>query len=281
MTLDPNTLTARQVYQYLAAAVAPRPICFASTVDAEGNRNLSPYSFFNVVSGDPPLLAFAPLLSGRDGSRKDTLNNVTAVPEVVINVVSHAMVQQMSLASTAYPSATDEFVKAGFTPVAGEAVRPARVAEALVAFECTVDRVIALGDGPMAGNLILARVVRIHVADEIVVGDDGIDHRALDLVGRMGGEDYIRAVPEALFTVPKPSRPFGIGVDALPAAVRNSRILTGNDLGQLGNQPRLPTAAELAEVMAFGSEEERHRMAREQIRVGNPNLALATLLAAG
>lgn len=279
MTLDPTQLTARETYAYLAAAVAPRPICFASTVDAEGRVNLSPYSFFNVVSGDPPLLAFSPLLSGRDGSRKDTLNNVTAVPEVTINVVSHAIVEQMSLASTAYPPGTDEFVKSGLTKVASEAVRPPRVAESLVAFECTVDRVIPLGDQPMAGNLILARVVRIHLSDDALDETGKLDPRVLDLVGRMGGADYIRAIPEALFEIPKPIRSLGIGVDALPASARNSSVLTGNDLGRLGNADRLPTPAECATVPRFVNTAAAHAHARELLAEGKVFEALTVVMA--
>jgi len=287
MTINPTNLTPRETYAYLSGAVAPRPICFASTVDAAGNVNLSPYSFFNVVSGDPPLLAFAPLLSGRNGSAKDTLNNVRAVPEVTINVVHHAIVEQMSLTSTAYPSEVNEFEKAALTQVQSEVVKPPRVAESPVSFECVVDRVVALGDGPMAGNLIIARVVRIHVADEYLDQDGALDIRSLDLVGRMGGADYIRAVPEALFEIPKPLRTLGIGVDGLPMHIRNSTVLTGNNLGRLGNVERIPTADEIA---AFAKEEAvrqaksgglgpHHRLAQTYLERGETAAALAILMA--
>lgn len=286
MTINTADLTPQQVYQYLSTAVAPRPICFASTVDAAGNVNLSPYSFFNVVSGDPPVLAFAPQLSGRDGSSKDTLNNVLAVPEVVINIVSHDMAEQMSLTSTAYPPGVNEFEKAALTQVPSDAVRPPRVGEARVAFECLVDRVISLGDGPMAGSLVLARVVRIHLHDAVTNADGTIDPHKLDLIGRMGGSDYIRAIPEALFEIPKPIRTLGIGVDALPQHVRNSPVLTGNDLGRLGNIERLPTTEEIALAHANpaalaarqAGQVALHQLAKQQLASGNTETALALLL---
>lgn len=287
MTIDPATLTPRETYAYLSGAVAPRPICFASTVDAEGKVNLSPFSFFNVVSGDPPMLAFAPLLSGRDGSSKDTLNNVRAVPEVTINVVHNAIVEQMSLTSTAYPSGVNEFEKAALTQVQSEVIKPPRVAESPVSFECVVDRIITLGEGPMGGNLIIARVVRIHVSDDYLDEDGTLNIRSLDLVGRMGGADYIRAVPEALFEIPKPVRALGIGIDRLPTHIRNSTVLTGNNLGRLGNVERLPTAAEI-DVFAkeeavkqakSGGQGPLHRLAQTYLERGETEAALAILMA--
>ncbi|MEM6771880.1 MAG: flavin reductase family protein [Bacteroidota bacterium] len=285
MTVDFSALSPREAYQYLSAAVAPRPICFASTVDAEGNVNLSPYSFFNVVSGDPPMMVFAPQLSGRDGSAKDTLNNVLAVPEVVINVVNHALVEQMSLTSTAYPCGVNEFVKAGLTEVASDAVRPPRVGESPVAFECVVDRVIALGDGPMAGNMVLARAVRVHVREEYLTNGK-LDPTLLDLVGRMGGSDYVRASGDALFEIPKPIRTLGIGVDALPAAIRNSEVLTGNDLGRLGNLQELLTLEQATALVKSenllwdkaGGVKSQHRYAQALLRQGKARKALAVLL---
>ena len=287
MTINPTDLTPRETYAYLSGAVAPRPICFASTVDDDGKVNLSPYSFFNVVSGDPPLLAFSPLLSGRDGSAKDTLNNVRAVPEVTINVVHHAMVEQMSLTSTAYPAGVNEFEKAALTQVRSEVVRPPRVGESPVSFECEVERVISLGEEPMAGNLILARVVRIHVRDEYLSDGGKLDIRALDLVGRMGGSDYIRALPEALFEIPKPVRALGIGIDGLPVHIRNSTVLTGNNLGRLGNVERLPTAAEIrlfareeaVRQAKAGGSAPLHRLARTYLERGETAAALAILMA--
>lgn len=286
MTLDAASLSPREIYAYLTDAVAPRPICFASTVDAAGNVNLSPFSFFNVVSGDPPLLAFSPLLSGRDGSAKDTLNNVMAVPEVVINIVNHAIVEQMSLTSTAYPTEVNEFEKAALTQVQSEVVRPPRVGEAPVAFECTVEQVLPLGKGAMGGNLIIARVVRLHIREEYLDAAGGLDPRKLDLVGRMGGNDYIRAIPESLFEIPKPVRSLGIGVDQLPEAVRLSPVLTGNNLGRLGNLERLPTAEEIAVAQAgedyrvarAKGREAVHRLAQTYIERGEVLIGLGVLL---
>jgi flavin reductase (DIM6/NTAB) family NADH-FMN oxidoreductase RutF len=287
MTIDTATLTPRETYAYLSGAVAPRPICFASTIDANGKVNLSPFSFFNVVSGAPPLLAFSPLLSGRDGSAKDTLNNVRAVPEVTINIVNHAIVEQMSLTSTAYPTDVNEFEKAALTQVQSDVVTPPRVGESPVSFECVVDQVLPLGKGPMGGNLIIARVVRIHVRDEYLAADSTLDIRTLDLVGRMGGADYIRAVPESLFEIPKPIRTLGIGVDGLPVHIRNSTILTGNNLGRLGNLEQLPTPEEISNLASNagvkealrGSLEQVHRLAQAYLKRGETKLALTILMA--
>jgi len=285
MTIDFSSLTPREAYAYLSAAVAPRPICFASTVAADGTINLSPYSFFNVVSGDPPMMVFAPQLSGRDGSSKDTLDNVLAVPEVVINVVNHALVEQMSLTSTAYPADVNEFVKAGLTQVPSDVIKPPRVGESPVAFECIVDRVIALGDGPMAGNMVLARAVRVHVREEYLT-EGKLDPTLLDLVGRMGGSDYVRASGAALFEIPKPIRTLGIGVDALPDHIRNSDVLTGNDLGRLGNLEQLFTSRE-AEIIVKqeklswdkgGGVKVKHELAKSLLRGGSVKEALAVLL---
>lgn len=287
MTIDFASLSPRKAYQYLSASVAPRPICFASTVDKNGNVNLSPYSFFNVVSGDPPMMVFAPQLSGRDGSSKDTLNNVLEVPEVVINVVNHALVEQMSLTSTAYPADVNEFVKAGLTQVESDVIQPPRVGESPVAFECIVDRVIALGDGPMAGNMVLARAVRVHVREEYLT-EGKLDPTLLDLVGRMGGSDYVRASGHALFEIPKPIRTLGIGVDALPEQIRTSEVLTGNDLGRLGNLEQLITEQEANDIAQqenliwdkTGGVKAQHTLAQELLRAGRVNKALAVLLSA-
>lgn len=248
--LHVEQLPNQDLYAHLATAIAPRPICFASTVDAAGRVNLSPYSFFNVFSSNPPVLVFSPVRSGRDGSTKDTLDNVRATQEVVINVVDFSMVEQMSLASTAYPKGVNEFEKAGFTEAPSAGVRPPRVAESPVSFECTVDRVLPLGEEGGAGNLVLARVQTIHIREDLLGEDGKILPQRLDLVGRMGGNAYVRASGAALFEVKKPTRQHGIGVDRLPEGVRNSNVLTGNDLGKLGGLPELPTEADLIALRA-------------------------------
>ena len=245
MIIDPTDKSNSRFYRLMTAAVAPRPICFASTVDAEGQPNLSPFSYFNAFSTTPPILVFSPARRGRDGTTKDTLDNVLAVPECTISMVRYDMVEQMSLSSADYPKGVNEFAKAGFTEVASERVRPPRVGEAPVSFECIVDQVIPLGEQGGAGNLVIARVVLMHIDDAYLDEQGHLDTRKLDLVGRMGGSDYVRANGEALFTIPKPLGHLGIGVDALPVSARNSTVLTGNMLGRLGSVERLPTATEI------------------------------------
>lgn len=244
-TIEPSALEQQELHSILLTAVAPRPICFASTVDAQGHINLSPFSFFNVFSSNPPILIFSPARSGRDNTTKHSHDNVQEVPEVVINVVNHAMVEQMSLASTAYAKGVNEFEKAGFTQVPSTKVAPPRVGEAPVAFECSVMEVIALGQAPGAGNLVICKVELIHLHGDYLT-DGQLDTQKLDLVGRMGGSWYSRAGGTALFEIPKPLRTLGIGVDSLPRGIRESEILTGNNLGRLGNLEALPNPAEVA-----------------------------------
>lgn len=239
-SIDPNTLSVAKLHGYLLSSIAPRPIAFASTIDEDGNPNLAPFSYFNVFSANPPIAIFSPARRGRDASTKHTLENVLRVPEVVINVVDHALVQQCSLASTDYPEGTSEFVKAGLTPLKSDLVRPFRVAESPVQFECKVREVVPLGEGGGAGNLVISEVLRIHVAESILDDNDNIDPAIIDLVGRCGGNYYVRAAGDALFEVAKPLARLGIGVDAIPEDIRNSKVLTGNHLGQLGNVEELP-----------------------------------------
>ncbi|GAB5553564.1 MAG: flavin reductase family protein [Saprospiraceae bacterium] len=247
-TIDPDTIDQRTVYQYLSSAVAPRPICFASTIDQKGQVNLSPYSFFNLFGSNPPMVVFSPVRSGRDNSTKNTLDNVLEVPEVTINIVNYPIVEQMSLASTAYDKGVNEFVKAGFTQIESTKVKPPRVGEAPISFECVVDQVLPLGDGPGAGNLVIARVVLIHVQEQYLDEEGMLDTTKLDLVARMGGSYYSRVIPESLFEIPKPVRGKGVGIDQLPPPIRNSNILTGNNLGRLGNVKQLPTEEAINEM---------------------------------
>lgn len=241
LTLKTSDLSPVELQNYLQYAIAPRPICFASTVDKDGNVNLSPFSFFNLFSTNPPVCVFSPSRRVRDSTTKHTLENIHEVPECVINIVTYDMVQQTSLASVEYPKGVNEFVKAGFTPVASKLVRPPRVAESPVQFECVVNEVKVLGHGPGAGNLILAEIKLMHINESILDADGKIDQQKLDLVARLGGDWYARVNSDNLFKVAKPVRTIGIGVDAIPYAIRNSKILTGNNLGQLGNVEHLPT----------------------------------------
>ncbi|WP_164731693.1 flavin reductase family protein [Flagellimonas beolgyonensis] len=281
-TIDPTELAQPDLHQILLTAVAPRPICFASTVDKDGNVNLSPYSFFNVFSSNPPIMIFSPARSGRDNSLKHTHQNVLEVPEVVINIVNQPMVEQMSLSSTAYDKGVNEFVKAGFTEVPSEKVKPPRVAEAPVSFECTVQEVIELAQTPGAGNLIMAKVELIHINESYLTGGV-LDTEKLDLVGRMGANWYIRATKDALFEIPKPLRTKGIGVDALPKGIRESDVLTGNNLGRLGNLESLPSTLEIdiagvSEHAKNLSKREIHELAQQILEHGDTEKAMALLL---
>ncbi|ALW86240.1 flavin reductase [Hymenobacter sedentarius] len=235
-SLTPADLKPSEWHPFLVGAVAPRPVAFVSTVDAEGRVNLSPYSFFNAFSSNPPILVFSPANRVRDNTQKHTLQNVREVPEVVINICDFAMVEQMSLASTEYAKGVNEFTKAGLTELPSELVQPPRVAEAPAAFECVVEQVIELGHNNGAGNLVICRVVRAHFRTDILLPNaTGIDPFKLDAVARLGGDWYCRANGASLFEVPKPNRHVGIGIDQLPEYIRNSDVLTGNELGRLAN----------------------------------------------
>lgn len=243
----PSHIPVAQLHGYLLGAVGPRPIALASTVDALGCPNLSPFSFFNVFSAHPPILIFSPARRGRDNTLKHTYENVLEWPEVVINVVSHAMVEQVSLSSTEYPKGVDEFQKSGLTPVASHLVKPARVAQSPVQMECKVNQVLPLGDGGGAGNLVICEVLKMHIHPDILDELGRIDTQKIDLVGRMGGDWYVRAAGTALFEVEKPLAKLGMGFDSIPEDIRRSQILTGNHLGKLGNVELLPDETEVNE----------------------------------
>jgi flavin reductase (DIM6/NTAB) family NADH-FMN oxidoreductase RutF len=240
MKIIPGEIKTSLLHGYLLGAVAPRPICFASTIDADGVANLSPFSFFNVFGAKPPILIFSPARRVRDNTIKHTLENIQATHEVVVNVVSYNMVQQMNLSSCEYPKGVDEFAKSGFTPVPSELVKPFRVKESPVQMECRVLKVIETGNEGGAGNLIICEVVCMHIDDNVLDAEGKIDPDKIDLVARMGGDHYCRASGTAVFDVPKPNSALGIGLDALPDKVRSSTILTGNNLGILGNCSAIP-----------------------------------------
>jgi flavin reductase (DIM6/NTAB) family NADH-FMN oxidoreductase RutF len=241
MLLHLKDIKPAQAQAYLQHAIAPRPICFASTIDQAGNVNLSPFSFFNLFSSNPPVVVFSPARRVRDNTTKHTLQNVEELPEVVINIVDYDMVQQMSLSSCEYPKGTSEFAKAGFTEEKATLVTPPMVKEAKVKLECKVLEVKPLGTEGGAGNLVICEVLCMHIADDILGEDGMIDQTKLQLVARLGGDWYCKVDGSNLFKVAKPNTQLGIGVDALPAAVRNSHWLTGNHLGQLGNVHEMPT----------------------------------------
>lgn len=259
LSLTPSELSVPQLHQYLLGAVGPRPICFASTVDAAGNHNLAPFSFFNVFSAKPPIAIFSPNLSGRTGQAKDTHLNIKEVPECVINIVNYNMVQQMSLASSPYEKGISEFIKAGFTPIPSELVRPMRVAESPVQLECKVFEVKEIGNC----NLVMCEIIKIHINENVLGANQLIDQQKIDLVARMGGNWYCRAHGDALFEIEKPITTIGVGVDALPLEYKNSSVLTGNNLGQLGNLEILPTPEEIKQFkstnnFSFNNECEKH-----------------------
>lgn len=287
MTVDPSSLSTQQVQAFLQSAVAPRPIALASTINAAGEVNLSPFSFFNLFSANPPIVIFSPARRVTNGTTKHTLENVQEIPEVVINIVNYAMVEQMSLSSTEYEKGVNEFIKSGLTPLPSEKIRPPRVAESPVALECSVEQVIPLGDGPGAGNLVVAKVQLLHIQDAYLNPAGQLDTEKLDLVARMGANWYCRASGDALFEIPKPLTTKGIGVDQLPSTVRRSAVLTGNQLGRLGNLEKLPSpealerATELPDVAAALRLEgdaqisALHQLAAKYLESGQAETALA------
>lgn len=293
LTLQTSDLNPAQLQNYLQYAIAPRPICLATTIDREGKVNLSPFSFFNLFSTNPPLCIFSPARRVRDNTTKHTLENILEVRECVINMVSYPMVQQTSLSSTDYGKEVNEFEKAGFRMEPSTLVRPPRVAEAPVQLECLVTEVISLGEKPGAGNLILAEIKVIHVKEEILDASGKIDQEKIDLVARLGGDWYCRVTAANLFQVAKPLTTLGIGVDALPSGVRNSYVLSGNDLGMLGNLENIPSEEEIdlirnhpdvKEVLdatigdGVNRQRELHELAREMLGRGEAGTALKVVL---
>ena len=243
ITLDATSVSQQHLHRIMLGSIGPRPIAFVSTMDANGKPNLSPFSFFNAFGVNPATLIFSPSRRGRDNTTKHTYQNILELPEVVINVVTYDMVQQMSLASCEYAKGVNEFEKAGFTAIASEKVKPFRVKESPVQYECKVRQVIATGDGPGAGNLVICDVLLVHINEEVLDEKQEINQEKIDLVGRMGGDFYVRTNASARFVVPKPVAGTGIGIDALPETIKNSAFLTGNDLGRLGNLETLPDEA--------------------------------------
>ncbi len=284
----PEAVSTAQLHGYLLGAVGPRPIAFASTVDEKGHPNLSPFSFFNVFSANPPVLIFSPARRVRDNTTKHTLQNVLLTMEVVVNIVNYDMVQQMSLSSTEYGKDVNEFEKAGLTMVPSDVVKPYRVAESPVQFECKVTKVEALGREGGAGNLIFAEVVKVHIDPDVLDENGAIDQRKIDQVARMGGNWYSRA-NLGLFEVPKPLSTLGIGIDNIPEHIRTSSVLTGNDLGMLGNVEEVPDQnavqefvsahVEIRSLISGGERKPLELKAQEFLRKNDVLSAWKTLLA--
>ena len=247
LTFNPQEISVQRLHQLLLGSIGPRPIAFASTMNLAGQANLAPFSFFNVFSANPPILIFSPARSGRTNETKDTYKNVKELPEVVINIVNFDIVHQMSLASSPYSPGISEFEKAGLTPIKSETIQPFRVAEAPVQFECRVNEVKELGHEGGAGNLIICEVLRMHVREDLIDEKGLIDQHKIDLVSRMGGDWYVRANEHSMFEIKKPITTCGIGFDVLPVDIRNSRVLSGNDLGQLAGIEELPNETDVNE----------------------------------
>lgn len=287
VSFEAKDLDTGKLHGYLLSAVAPRPIAFASTVDADGNPNLSPFSFFNVFSANPPILIFSPARRVRNNTVKHTLENVEATMEVVINVVNYDLVHQASLSSTEYEKGINEFEKAGLTMLKSDLVKPFRVGESPVQLECKVKEIIKLGTEGGAGNLIICEVIKLHIANEVLDENQKIDQEKLDLVARAGGDYYSRA-KNGFFKVPKPLRTIGIGIDAMPDEIKNSMIFTGNELGMLGNVETFPTEEAIADFIKTIGERhsnikemthrEKHKMASNYLSYGDVDSAWKLLL---
>lgn len=286
--IDPSEVSTGKLHGMMLGAIGPRPIAFASTIDEDGNPNLSPFSFFNVFSANPPILIFSPARRVRDNSTKHTLENSIASKEVVINIVNYDIVQQMSLSSTEYPEGVNEFDKAGLTMLPSEKIKSFRVAEAPVQFECKVNEIVSLGNEGGAGNLVICEVLLMHVKKEILDNDGKIDQYKIDQVARMGGNWYTRA-NMGMFEVPKPLSTIGIGIDSLPENVKNSTVFTGNDLGKLGNVQRIPTNVEVQDFVNNNSDIkdkiqdanliEIHKFAKQYLDIDDINTAWNILAA--
>jgi flavin reductase (DIM6/NTAB) family NADH-FMN oxidoreductase RutF len=291
MTIDLEGLKPAEKQYYLQHIIGPRPVCFASTIDKEGNVNLSPFSFFNMFSSNPPIVVFSPARRVRDNTTKHTLQNVLEVPEVVINIVTFDIVQQVSLASCEYPRGVNEFSKAGFTEEPATLVKPPMVKESKVKLECRVQEVKSLGDTPGAGNLVICEVLRMHIDDSLLGADGKMDQRKINHIARLGGDWYCVVNEHNLFQVEKPNTQLGIGIDTLPLSIRNSRILSGNNLGQLANVHDLPVIepafddAHLKQIIQYYStnpeemEKELHSYAKKLLEEGKVREAWQVLLA--
>jgi flavin reductase (DIM6/NTAB) family NADH-FMN oxidoreductase RutF len=291
MILDLKDLTSAEKQYYLQHVVAPRPVCFASTIDKAGNVNLSPFSFFNLFSSNPPIVIFSPSRRVRDNTIKHTLENVIEVPEVVINIVTYDMIHQVSLASCEFPKEVNEFAKAGFTAEPATLVKPPMVKESKVKMECRVIEVKPLGTDGGAGNLVICEIVRMHINDLLLDENKKIDQRKIHHIARLGGDWYCKVDETNLFIVPKPNKELGIGVDALPESIRNSKILTGNDLGHLANVNEMPVIepsfddTHLKNIIQYYSidpdemEKELHAYAKKLLNEGKVKEAWQVLLA--
>ena len=278
LTINPKEVSVAVLHGYLQGSIAPRPIAFASTIDKDGNVNLSPFSFFNVFGTNPPTLIFSPNRRVRDGSQKHTLENVLEHDEVVINMVDFAMVEQMSLASCEYEKGINEFIKGGFTEEPSIMVKPPRVKESKAAFECKVKQVIQMSEEGGSPNLVICEIVLAHFSADILDKNGKIDQTKTDWVARLGGDWYVRASGDALFEVAKPSIHKGIGVDAIPDFIKNDSSFSGNDLGRLGNIENLPSKDEIDDFILHNPNANFKEMGKEYLTNGKIKEAWMALL---
>jgi len=288
-SFETKSMKTGEIYNLLTTVVAPRPIAFVSSIDSKGNKNLSPFSFFNLFSIDPPILVFSPVRRSRNNTQKDTHNNVLEIPEVVINMVHYDMVEQVSLASSEYKNDVNEFTKSGFTEVVSDIVQPPRVKESYVAFECKVIDIHTLGNNGGSGALVICEVLKIHVQDFLINSEGNINPKKLNPISRLGANWYSKTNDDVLFEINKPTRNLGVGVNALPNHVLNSKTLTGNDLGKLGSIEKIPSQKE---IQAFKKDnhfnnlftnstkhvKQIHEMAQVFIKKGNIKNAWIILL---
>ena len=292
LKFNPKNTPIPKLHHLLLGSVAPRPIAFASTIDRDGNPNLSPFSFYNAFGVNPTTLIFSPSRRGRDNTTKHTYDNIKEIPEVVINAVNYDLVQQASLSSTEYPQGVNEFIKSGLTAVASETIRPFRVKESPVQFECKVREVIETGMEGGAGNLVICEILMMHIDEKILDIEGNIDPHKIDLVGRLGGDYYCRTSGKSIFTVEKPLQRLGIGIDRLPDKIKFSKYLSGNDLGMLGNIESLPDKEQIKKVCSsvefktkleeigrfHDSEKPTHEFAKKLLGAGNVFEALCILM---
>lgn len=279
ITINPAEQTIPQLQRYLQGAVAPRPIALASTIDKNGTRNLAPFSFYNIFSSNPPILVFSPARSGRTAIQKHTYNNIKETSQVVINAVNYEMLHQMNLSSSEFEADVDEFEKSGFTPLKSQLVKPFRVKESPIQFECEVKQIVELGEKGGAGNLIICEIKLMHISLRVLGENNEIDQTKIDLIARMGGNWYCRTNPQSMFEVAKPISSIGIGVDALPDKIKNNKLLSGNQLGLLGSIDKLPDFDEIDSIKkTFINESNKENIAIKLLEQGEIKNALCVLM---
>ncbi len=285
-TINPNDISVPERMAIITGAVAPRPIAFAGTIDKDGKPNLAPFSFYNAFGANPPIMIFSPARRGRDNTVKDTYLNIREIPEVVINVVNYPMVEQMNLASAEYPKGVSEYEKAGFTAVKSEKVKPFRVKESPVQFECKVVDIIETGDKGGAGMLVIAEILLIHINEEILDEAGKISPNKIDLVGRLGADYYCRLTADSIFTIEKPLSKLGIGFDNLPENIKQSTILSANDVAKLAGLLSLPDDRQVADLLKYKEfeeveyldEQQKHLLAKKLLAENHREEALKVLM---